>query len=69
MISYNKKIKKICILTSSRADFGIMQNLINKLNLKKKRIKLIVTGTHLLKNYGMTRSEIEENNLQIYKND
>ena len=67
MISYNKKIKKICILTSSRADFGIMQNLINKLNLKKKRIKLIVTGTHLLKNYGMTKSEIEENNLQIYK--
>jgi GDP/UDP-N,N'-diacetylbacillosamine 2-epimerase (hydrolysing) len=68
MTSYNKKIKKICTVTGSRADFGILLNLLKKLNdHKNSRLSLIVTGTHLMKNYGMTKFEINENKLNIFK--
>ena len=47
--------KKICIVTGSRADYGILKNLISLLNKSKKiQIRLIVTGQHLSKKYGNT---------------
>ena len=68
MISFSKKKKTFCVVTGSRADFGIIHNMLIKLNLDKKiNLKIIVTGSHLLKSYGMTKSEIMENNLKIYK--
>ena len=47
--------KKILIVTGSRADYGILKNLINCLN-KSKKIQpiLVVTGQHLSRNYGNT---------------
>lgn len=68
MISFSKKKKTFCVVTGSRADFGVIHNMLIKLNLDKKiNLKIIVTGSHLLKSYGMTKSEIIENNLKIYK--
>lgn len=62
------KVKNICVVTGSRADFGIISNLLKNLDThKKSRIKLIVTGTHLMKNYGMTEKEINQNKLKIFK--
>lgn len=52
-------MKKIFIVTSNRADYGLMSNLIQL--LKKERnisVKLVVTGSHLEKKYGYTINEI-----------
>jgi len=47
--------KKIIIVTGSRADYGILKNLIIYLNKSKKfHLSLVVTGQHLSKNYGKT---------------
>ncbi|MDR1236223.1 MAG: UDP-N-acetylglucosamine 2-epimerase [Holosporaceae bacterium] len=52
-------MKKICVVTSSRAEYGIMSNLINKISLDSElELQLIVTGTHLSKKFGYTCSEI-----------
>lgn len=52
-------MKKIFVVTSNRADYGLMSNLIYL--LKKERsifFKLIVTGSHLERKYGYTINEI-----------
>ena len=49
-----KKLK-VCVITSTRADFGILKNLILKINFDKNlSLRLVVTGTHLSKKYGRT---------------
>ena len=51
--------KKICIITSSRADYGLLRNLIKKLYQSKKlKYHLSVTGTHLSFKHGYTLKEI-----------
>lgn len=61
-------MKNVCVVTSSRADFGLLLPLINKINKSKElKLKLVVTGSHLDKNFGNTINEIKENNLTIDK--
>lgn len=51
--------KNIAILTTSRADYSILRNLIFLFKYSKKiNFKLIVTGQHLSKKYGNTLNEI-----------
>ena len=46
---------KICIITSTRADFGLLKNLIFKIQKNKNFIlKIIASGTHFSKKYGYT---------------
>ena len=48
-------MKKIFVVTSNRADYGLMSNLIYLLKKEKTiSLKLIVTGSHLEKKYGYT---------------
>ena len=62
------KSKRICVITGSRAEFGLLKNLINELNKSKKiEIKLIVTGSHLSKQYGLTLDEIKKEKIKIEK--
>lgn len=51
--------KKIIFVTSTRADFGKLKSLIKitKLSLKFK-VKIVVTGMHLLKKFGSTYKEV-----------
>ncbi|MDC1169958.1 UDP-N-acetylglucosamine 2-epimerase [Candidatus Pelagibacter sp.] len=57
-------MKRIFIVTSNRADYGLMSNLINLLKKDKTIIlKLIVTGSHLEKKYGYTINEIITDNI------
>ena len=59
-------MKKICFISSTRADFGILKNLI--LELKKNpsfNTKLIAGGSHYLSSYGNTYKEILGNNIKI----
>ena len=46
---------KVVIVTSSRAEYGLLANLIKLLNRSKKfHLELVVIGQHLSKKYGMT---------------
>ena len=59
---------KVFLISSSRADFGILKNLCSVLKKDKSiNFKIIVTGSHLSKKYGFTFNEIIENNFKIYK--
>ena len=51
--------KKLCFITSSRADYGLFSRLLLKCK-KKFNIKIIVTGSHLLKSHGLTIREIRK---------
>ena len=65
MISLNKK--KYCILSSSRADFGILSNFIKKLLSKKNiNLDLILTGSHTSKKFGETKKEAYENGIKYF---
>ena len=59
---------KICIITSNRADFGLLKNLIFKIKKNKNFIlKIIASGTHFSKKYGYTYDEIKESKIKIYR--
>lgn len=52
-------LKNVAILTTSRADYSILRNLVHFFkNSKKINFKLIVTGQHLSNKYGKTFNEI-----------
>ncbi len=58
--------KKICIITSSRAEFGLLSRLIKKIQ-KTSSTQLIVTGSHISKSFGNTIKEIEKEKIKIFK--
>lgn len=58
---------KVAVVTSTRAEYGILRPLIVKLNkIKEIELQLIVTGTHLSPKYGTTINEIERDGMPIY---
>lgn len=61
-----KKKTKICIVSGSRADYGILKNLIKSLKSKKELItKFVVTGQHLSPEYGLTYKQIKKDGIII----
>jgi len=58
------KIKKICYVTGTRADYGLMRSTLNKINTEFD-LSLIVTGMHLNKEFGHTVDEIEKDPFKI----
>ena len=58
--------KKICIITSGRADYGLLRNLIKKVfESKKFEYHLSTTGTHLSAKHGYTLREILKDKVKI----
>ncbi len=54
-------MRKICVITSTRADYGLLEPLIEQINSDKDlTLQLIVTGTHLSYEFGNTYEEIEK---------
>jgi len=56
-------MKKIAVVTSTRAEYGLLLPVIQELRKRENnelKVDLIVTGTHLSEQYGMTIDEIEE---------
>lgn len=52
-------MKTICIVTGSRAEYGLLHPLINEIRKSKKfKLNLVVTGSHLSKSFGNTYKEI-----------
>ena len=59
---------KIFLVTSTRADFGLLKNLI--FEFKKNSyfdLKIIATGTHFSKKHGYSFNEIKKQKVKIYK--
>jgi GDP/UDP-N,N'-diacetylbacillosamine 2-epimerase (hydrolysing) len=61
-------MKKTCIVTSTRAEYGLLLPLIKELSGSNEiDLQLVVTGTHLIKKYGNTIDEIKESGIAISK--
>lgn len=57
---------RIAVFTGSRSEYGLLRYLINRIHLSScLTLQLIVSGTHLSKNYGLTVTEIENNAIPI----
>lgn len=56
-------MKKIAVVTATRAEYVLLSPVIRELRIRENedlKVDLIVTGTHLSDKYGMTINEIEE---------
>lgn len=61
-------MKRIVILTATRAEYGLLKPIIEKLNKDEDfDMRLAVTGTHLVPEFGMTVQEIEADQIPIDK--
>ena len=58
--------KKICVVTGSRADYGLLKNLMYLIQSDlEMNLQIIVTGSHLSPKHGETYREIEDDGFQI----
>lgn len=61
-------MKKICILTATRAEYGLLKPIITKLmNVEDFEVHVVVTGAHLSPEFGLTYKEIENDGINIDK--
>ena len=59
---------RIDVMTATRAEYGLMRPLLQKMQDDEDiDLHLIVTGTHLSERYGNTFQEIENDGVKIYK--
>jgi GDP/UDP-N,N'-diacetylbacillosamine 2-epimerase (hydrolysing) len=59
-------MKKICVLTATRADYGLLKPLIVKLKgVQEFDVRVVVTGSHLSPEFGLTYKEIEKDGINI----
>ena len=59
-------MKKVCVITATRAEYGLLRWLIKEIdNDSGLELQLIATGTHLSKEYGLTYKEIEKDGFEI----
>lgn len=59
-------MKKICVLTGTRAEYGLLKPLIKKIdNDKELELQLVVTGMHLSPEFGLTYQEIVQDGFKI----
>lgn len=58
--------KVISVLTATRAEYGLLKPLINKLNkVGEFDVRVVVTGAHLSSEFGLTYKEIEKDGIKI----
>ena len=61
-------MKKIAVVTATRAEYGLLFPVIRELRRYESvdlKVELLVTGTHLSEKYGLTVTEIEESGVRI----
>ena len=60
------KKRKICVFTGTRAEYGLLYNLIKKLKSDNFfKLQIIVSGSHTQKKFGFTYKEIENDGFKI----
>ena len=58
--------RKICIITGTRAEFGLLSRLMKLVkNHNKLELQTILTGMHLSPEFGLTYKEVEEKGFKI----
>ena len=58
--------RKVCVFTGTRADYGLLKPLINKIKDDDDLIlQILVSGMHLSPEFGLTYKEIENDNFYI----
>lgn len=61
-------VKKICVVTGTRAEYGLLRWLINGIqNSNKLELQLVVTGMHLSPEFGLTIKSILDDGYKITK--
>ncbi len=59
-------MKKICVFTGTRADYGLLKPLMENLRDDSQLdMKILVSGMHLYPEFGLTVNQIEEDNFHI----
>ncbi len=59
-------MKKICVVTGTRAEYGLLQKLIKMIDEDSTlALQLVATGMHLSPEFGLTYREIEEDGFSI----
>ena len=59
-------MKKIAVVTGTRAEYGLLKPLISALSKSKEfRLQLLVTGMHLIPEFGNTYQQIEQDGFNI----
>ncbi|SVB64205.1 uncharacterized protein METZ01_LOCUS217059, partial [marine metagenome] len=58
--------RRICVVTGSRAEYGLLQGLIKEIqDSKDLELQLVVAGMHLSPEFGLTYREIEKDGFEI----
>lgn len=61
-------MKKICVITATRAEYGLLYPVIKAINESSElTLQLVVSGTHLIPEFGMTKKEILNDGFVIDK--
>lgn len=59
-------MRKICVVTGTRAEYGLLKPLLSKIKADDElQLQLVVTGMHLSPEFGLTYREIEEDGFII----
>lgn len=59
-------MRKVCVITGSRAEYGLLRPLMEKIRDDQELVlQVIVTGSHLSVEFGSTLSEIVKGNFEI----
>lgn len=59
-------VRKICVITGSRAEYGLLSILIKKIQFDEDlELQIIATGMHLSSKFGLTYQEIEKDGFKI----
>jgi len=62
-----RKIKKIVYCTGTRADYGLARPVLFELKKKKFKVELLVTGMHLMPEFGHTIDEVRNDGFKIHE--
>jgi GDP/UDP-N,N'-diacetylbacillosamine 2-epimerase (hydrolysing) len=58
--------KKICVLTATRAEYGLLRPIIRQLGKEPEfDVRVVVTGAHLSPEFGLTYQEIAQDGIRI----
>ena len=59
-------MKKVCVVTGTRAEYGLLKPIIEKVHQSEElTLQLVVTGMHLSPEFGLTYKEIEKDGYPI----
>ena len=63
-----EQFRKICVVTGSRAEYGVMYWVLKTLQANEAiELQMVATGTHMSADHGMTHRAIEDDGFRIDK--